>query len=160
MKRVLIPTDFTVESLQLIEYAILNFPQTKLDVVLVYGFRMPETKWGLAHFSATKEINKLNTETFAKAKNAFVREHSDAIQDLRFELFTGYNSSAFQNFIEMLDVKDAIVAKGKFLHFDSVRCFDPTRFIKKNIENVIEIPLETTVEHQKVKFSISSLLNL
>jgi hypothetical protein len=160
MKRVLIPTDFTVESLQLIEYAILNFPKTKLEIVLVYGFKMPDTRWGLTHFSAIREVNKLTTETYAKAKNVFVREHSDAIDDLRFELFTGLNSFAFQNFSEQWGVKDAIVPRGKFLNFNGSQCFDPTRFIKKNIDNVIEIPFETTVERQQVKFSISSLLNL
>ncbi len=160
MKRVLIPTDFTVESLQLIEYAILNFPKTKLDIILVYGLRLPDTRWGLTHFSAIREINKLTTETYAKAKNVFVREHSDTIEDLRFELFTGLNSFAFQNFSEQLGVKDAIVPRGKFLNYNGSKCFDPTRFIKKNMEKVIEIPLETTVEHQEARFSISSLLNL
>lgn len=160
MKRILIPTDFTVESLQLVEYAILNFPKTKLDIILVYGFKMPDMKWGLAHFSARREINKLSTESFTKAKNVLVREHSDAIERLNIELFTGYNSCAFQNFTEPLEVNDAIVPKGKFLHFDHSRCFDPTRFIKKNIQNIIEIPLAVNEERQRPKFSLTSLLNL
>jgi hypothetical protein len=160
MKRVLIPTDFTLESLQLIEYAILNFPKTKLDIILVTGFRLPDTRWGLNNFSAGREINKLTSESYVKAKNVFFREHSDAIQSLGIELFTGHNSFAFKNFSEQLDVKDAVVPQGNFLNFDHPQCFDPTRFIKKNIGNVIEIPLETAVEHKRVKFSLSGLLNL
>ncbi|SDM48549.1 universal stress protein [Kriegella aquimaris] len=159
MKKVLIPTDFTVESLQLIEYAILNFPEAKLDIILVHGFRLPDTRWGLTHYSAMREVNKLNTDVFAKAKNMFVREHSDVIGRLRFELFTGNNSFAFQNFAEQLDVKDAIIPKGKFLNVNNSKCFDPTRFIKKNIDNVIEIPFELTEEYQKGRFSLSALLN-
>ncbi len=160
MKRILIPTDFTVESLQLIEYAILNFPKTKLEIVLVYGFRLPDTRWGLTHFSQLRETNKLVTEEYAKAKNMFVREHGDVIERIRFELFTGSNSFAFQNFVEKLDVKDAIVPKGEFLHFNNSKCFDSTRFIKKNIDNVIEIPFELTEDYHKPKFSLSGLLNL
>ncbi|WP_339712177.1 universal stress protein [uncultured Kriegella sp.] len=160
MKKIIIPTDFTVESLQLIEYAILNFPDTKLDIILVHGFKLPDTRWGLTHFSALREVNKLNTDAFAKAKNMFVREHSDVIVRLRFELFTGSNSFAFRNFAEQLGVKDAIVPKGKFLHVDNSKCFDPTRFVKSNIDNVIEIPFELTEEYQKTKFSLSGLLNL
>ena len=160
MKRVLIPTDFTVESLQLLEYAILNFPRTELDITLVYGFILPDTRWGLIHYSAGSEISKLTSPDYAKAKNAFVREHSDVILDLRIELFTGCNSFAFQNFLEQLDIRDAIIPKGKFLNFDHARCFDPSRFIRKNVENVIEIPLDVTREYPKAKFSLSSLLNL
>jgi hypothetical protein len=57
-------------------------------------------------------------------------------------------------------VDDAIVPKGNFLNYSHSRCFDPSRFIRKNIANVIEIPSETTRELQKSKFSLSSLLNL
>lgn len=160
MKKVLIPTDFTLESLQLIEYAILNFPKTKLNIVLVNGFKLPETRWGLYQFSAGREINRLTTEKYINAKKVFFREHSDAIQSLGIELFTGRNSPAFQNFSEQLEITDAIVPKGDFLNFSHPQCFDPTPFIKKNIQNVIEIPLETAVEHRKVKFSLTSLLNL
>ena len=160
MKKVIIPTDFTVESLQLIEYAILNFPKRKLDITLVYGFKLPDTKWGLVHFSERGEIKKLTTEAYANAKNVFEREHSDAIGRLDIKLFTGCNSMAFQNFIELLDVHDAIVPTGNFLNFNNSKCFDPTRFIRKSIVNVIEIPTDTSRELQKSKFSLSSLLNL
>ncbi|MGB5819661.1 MAG: hypothetical protein WBG90_09265 [Saonia sp.] len=160
MKRVLVPTDFTIASLQLIEYAILNFPKTKLDIILVSGFRMPDTRWGITHFSARREINKLTTESYAKAKRRLFREHSDVIEKVRIELFTGCNSFAFENFLRQLQVNDAIVPKGKFLQFKNSRCFDPTRLIKKSIKNAVEAPLETSKEFEKIKFSISNLLNL
>lgn len=160
MKRVLIPTDFTVESLQLIEYAVLNFPKTPLEVILVSGFKLPDTRWGITHFSEKREINKFTTESFAKAKQTFIREHSDTIGNVHVRLFTGYNSLAFQNFSEQLQAHDAIVPKGKFLHYSNANSFDPTRYIRKNVTNVIEIPLETSRVVQKSKFSISGLLNL
>jgi hypothetical protein len=146
--------------LQLIEYAILNFPKTKLHVILVYGFRLPDSRWGLTHFSAKREINRLTTESYAKAMRTFLREHSGDIDRLQIELFSGCNSFAFQNFSEQLDVKDAVVPKGKFLQFDQPKCFDPIRLIKKNMEHVIEIPLEMDRVPQKTKFSLLSLLNL
>lgn len=160
MKRILIPTDLTVESLQLIEYAILNFPKTKLEIILVYGFKLPETRWGLAQFSARREILKLTNEAYEKAKRVFIREHADAIENMEVELFTGRNSFAFQNFIEQLNVADAIVPKGKFLDFNDSKSFDPTRFIKKNVANVIEIPLDASKELERSKFSLSHLLNI
>jgi hypothetical protein len=55
---------------------------------------------------------------------------------------------------------DAVIPKGPFLNYNKPNCFDPIRFIKKNIENVIEIPLEPKANSREVKFSISSLLNL
>jgi len=160
MRKILIPTDFTVESLQLIEYAFINFPNTKLDIILIAGFKLPDTRWAITHFNEKSQIRKQLSEEFYKAKRLLVREHKEAIKDITFELFSGVNSFAFQNFLEQLHVEDAIVPKDNSMHCLSKKWFDTTNFIKKNVKNVIEVPVELTEEVPQRKYSLVSLFNL
>jgi hypothetical protein len=160
MKKILIPTDFTVESLELVEYAILNYPDTKLDIILVAGFRLPEERWAVTHFSSSEQVRRQLTDQFIAAKRRLLLEHRNNIYNLSFELFTGINSCAFQNFLEQHDVQSAIVPNGEMLHYQSNKWFDVTGFLRKNVDDVVEVPMERPEELPQRKFSFIGLFNL
>jgi hypothetical protein len=160
MKNILIPTDFTIESLQLIEYALLNFPNTKLNIVLIAGLRLPDTRWAIFHFSQSEQIKKQLSDEFNEAKRLIIHEHKEAIGNITFQLFSGVNSFAFQNFLEQLNADDAVIPQGNSLYCPKRKWFDTTRLIKKNVKNVIEVPVELTKEVSQKKYSIISLFNL
>ena len=86
-------------------------------------------------------------------------EHKNNIETISFELFTGVNSLAFQNFLEKIDAEDAIVPEQKVLSCKNSNWFDTTKLIKKNVKNVIEVPIEFSVEATQKKFSLTSLFN-
>jgi len=158
MKKILIPTDFSTESLQLVEFAILNYNEVPLDIVLVHGYRMPEVYWEVLNFSAIREVRHLSTQAFHDAKLELLREHKKEIQSISIELFTGNNSLAFKNFLAQLHVSEALIPSENFLHFPNYRSFDPTYFIRKNMENIREITLEgRSRELQKPRFSVLNL---
>lgn len=159
MKRILIPTDFTLESLQLIEYAILNYPDCKLDILLVYGYRMPTTETEAKRHSSSKVINKLAQEAYLNAKKSILLEYNENLNSINFEIFTGVNSFAFQNFIISREITGAIIPNENFLRVDRNKGFDPSPLIKKNIQNTIRVELnsqETKVKRRK--FSIFNFL--
>lgn len=160
MRKILIPTDFTVQSLQLVEFAFINYPNTKLDIILIAGFKLLDTRWAIFHFSEREQIRKQLSEEFFEAKRLIVREHKEAIDNITIQLFSGVNSFAFQNFLEQLHVDDAIIPKANSLYCPSGKWFDTTMFIKKNVKNVIEVPVELTEEVPQRKYSLISLFNL
>lgn len=160
MRKILIPTDFTVESLELAEYAILNFPDTKLDIIFIVGYSLPDTRWGVTHFSEREQINNQLSDSFKDSQRHFVREHKNNIEAISFELFTGVNLLAFQNFIDRLGIENAIIPKDKSLRFQNNKWFNTTRFIKKTVKNIIEVPVELKEETQQRKYSLISLFNL
>ena len=160
MRNILIPTDFTIASLQLIEYALLNFPNTKLNIVLIAGFRLPDTRWAVFHFSESKQIRMQLSEEFIEAKHLIIREHKEAIENITFQLFSGVNSFAFQNFLEQLHLDYAVIPKGNTLYYPNRKWFDTTRLIKKNVKNIIEVPVELKEEVSQKKYSLISLFNL
>ncbi|MGH1432964.1 MAG: hypothetical protein ACRBG0_00745 [Lewinella sp.] len=160
MKKIFIPTDFTPESLELVEYAVLNHPSTQLNIILLAGFRSPDKRWDLIHLNPKKEIwGQLNSR-FKEFQRRLLLDHKESIVNISFELFTGINSYAFRNFLELHGVEDAVVPAASVLHYRSEKWFDPTSFIKENVKNVIEVPIERTKEVPKRKFSITSLFNL
>ncbi len=159
MKKVLIPTDFSVESLQLVEYAIVNNPNTDLRIVLVAGYKQPDNRWALTHFIKSEVIHKKLSDDYIVAKRSLMREHA-CIKAISFDLFTGKNSIAFQNFLEIIEIEDTIVPKNNFLKCDGSKWFDITKYIKKNAQNVTEVLIETSMETPHQKFSLNNLLNL
>ncbi|MDC6354589.1 MULTISPECIES: universal stress protein [Robiginitalea] len=161
MRNVLIPTDFTPESLQLMEYALLNYPGEPIHVVLVHGFRSPDSKWGLIQFSTRSEVRKLRSEDFENALNRICRTHGKSIGSVQTLLFTGRNTHAFKNAIEPLEITDAVVPENGTLNCRNRRSFDPTRYIRKCVDRVAEVPYETDQkEASKQQFSLQNLLNL
>ena len=160
MKRVLIPTDFTVQSLQLIDYAILNFPNDILDIILISGFELNENLWSMRNYSEQREVNKLCSESYTKAKRIFLREHRDNIERLHIRLFTGHNNVAFQNFVDQNALDTAIIAGEGFLQYQQSRAFDSSTYIKACIKNIIEIPLEQKSSYKNPQLSISTIYNL
>lgn len=160
MKKILIPTDFTVESLQLVEYAILNFPDTKLEIILIAGYKLPETRWDATHFKAKEQFRKQLSNEFMAYERRLILEHQNHIASISFELFTGINSYAFQNFLKQLAVEDAVIPKEAFFHSPNYKWFDTTKYVKKCVNNIVEVSLDVTDEVPQRKFSLVSLFNL
>ncbi len=142
MKNILIPTDFTVESLQLVEYATLNHPESMLNITLVAGFHLPQSFWGIAHYSEREQVNNQLSEEFNAFRRRLVIEHKSTINNITIKLFTGVTAYAFKNFLEQLEVKDAVVPKDGFLYNSSRSWFDTTVFLRKTVSHVVEVAME------------------
>lgn len=161
MKKIIIPTDFTVESLQLIEYAILNYPDEKLDVILAFGYKIPLHEIEIIKFSAISVIHKTTSEKFLRAKKNILIEHSDRLNSINIELFCGLNSVVFQNFLKEHKIQDAIVPQNNYICLKNNKCYDLTPIIRKNVENVIEVELmNRSVEMKRTRFSLLGFLEL
>lgn len=160
MKRVLIPTDFTIKSLQLLDYAILNYPKEQLAIVLVSGYRIKESLWDMRNFSEQREINKLCSEEFTKSKRTFLREHRDVIDRLNIHLFSGHNMFAFKNFLKQNDIKEGIITESQFLSYEQPNTFDPSHLMKSCLDKTIEIPLATDKSYNRSQVSVSTIYNL
>jgi hypothetical protein len=160
VKKIFIPTDFTPESLELVEYAILNHPDTQLDIILLAGFRQPEKRWDNFHLNLGGEIRRQLNSPFKTSKNRLLLEYKNNIARISIELFTGVNSYAFQNFLERHGVEDALIPNREILHYRSKKWFDTTRFLKENVKNVIEVPIERAEKVSQWRFSLASLFNL
>ncbi len=136
MKKILVPTDFSVKSLKLAEYAFKLYYQQIIHLILVHPYRMPLSDSELYDFSPRKIVSELESDEFQRARNELVQRFYVNIGSIQMELFTGLNALAFQNFTESLKVRTAVVPQKGFLDFSHTTTFDLLPLIQKNIPEV------------------------
>lgn len=108
-KTILIPTDFSIESLSLLKVALEEHPQEQLDVLFVYGYQLPTSISELLFHSPGKILEKLETEDFREA-SAILRNKAGArIRSMKKVLFTGYTKSAFNTFLKVHKVDEVVI---------------------------------------------------
>lgn len=141
MKKILIPTDFTTSSLQLIEYAILNYPEEALEIVLVHGYKVSEQRNTLRNFSSSKVVYQMADAFFENEIDNFLVEHKDSIAGIRYELYTGSTVADFKKFLEQQQIAAAILPNSCFLSLPSSKSFSMHSLIKQYVGHICEINL-------------------
>ena len=139
MNRILIPTDFTEESLQLIEFAMLNFTSDKLDIVLIHGYRPPDLN--MRYYSPNRILSKLCSTKFAKGVRNISNDHRDRINRIQIQVYTGVNSIAFSDFLQSHRINAAVLPNVPFVFPRGGRSFDLTKLISRHLSNIVEVPL-------------------
>lgn len=130
-KTIVIPTDFTVQSLNVLK-AVLTKNQAKeqYDVILLHGFSLNDSIRDLLFFSKPQQIAALMSTEFEEAYEVIRNKFDSQINSLKIDLFTGYNSSAFNIYMSANEVDEIFTSerKQKPAHKNS---FDLSRFIAK-----------------------------
>lgn len=159
MKTILIPTDLSKESLDLIKNAILNFPNQKIKIIMAYGLKTHISDFEPMNFLSSRYLTSELSNDFVNKKNRLQLEHSNQIAKIQIEVFTGTNSYAFKNFLMANEVTDAIIPKSKLRNFSSKNHFDLSDLINKQVTNVIAVnhPVNNT-SNDNFKFKVSSIL--
>ena len=151
MRKILIPTDLSVRSLELIHAVPFFYPNEMVEVVLVYPYGIP--LWGskLYWFSKSKVIDDLTKEKFHRKKSAVLKKYFRHIHNIEIQLLIGKNSYAFQKFREYHQINDAILPQEKLKGFDKNYSFDVTGFIEKNIKTIYRVTLNKHREPNDAK---------
>jgi hypothetical protein len=148
-KTVLIPTDFSIESLNLVKYAAQAAVSEPVNVLLVHGVRQSDSIMDLLFFSRNKTILKLQNADFDEACKVLRNKYDSRINSFRIEIFSGFTQSAFQKFLEAHRVNEILIPKSYILKLTSDRSFDLLPFIKTSPCEVTEVawrPFENAPE--------------
>jgi len=157
MRNLLIPTDLTCESLQLIEYAILNVPNEKLNIHLVHGYKLPEFRWSLLQFSKKHQAARLMKKDFKKTIENLKKEHASKINDIEVHVLYGNSLEEFRSFIDQLNIKTAVIGKSVESQKSSNRSFSTIKYILKTVNDVIEVPFTQTETSFHPYFSFANV---
>lgn len=158
MKNILVPTDFTVDSLVLLKKAIENEDE-KLNLILAYGKPLPSSISELVFFSRSKILDSLESPSFKEAKGILENRYFSRVNSLRTDIFFGKNQNAFDNFLKGNKIDKAYIPNDpKSLHPRLKKGFDLTPFLKKADLELIEITYSNrtpvTVEETLAKLLI------
>jgi hypothetical protein len=139
-KTVLIPTDFSIESLTVLKnYLIEAESYVSYDIILLHGTHLNDSISDLLFFSKGKILNELTNEAFEEACKILKNKFASKINSLRKDLFTGYNQSAFNSYVEANRVEVACVPANYEWKWSNKKSFNLMPYITKSEVSVEEI---------------------
>jgi len=157
MKKILIPTDFTVDSLVLLKNALNTCKGQKLDVVLAYGAHLDSAICDLLFYSKKNHIQKLTNKEFNEGKAILTNRYKDQINSLSIELFIGTTQSAFMSFVEGLNISQIYAThNNQDLQINQKTGFCLYKYFKKSDLDFVKLDYKTS--HSKTTQGVLSKL--
>ncbi len=148
-KTILIPTDFSIESLNLVKYAAESATSERINILLTHGLRLSDSILDLLFFSRNQTISKLTNDDFNAACKILLNKYQTQVDSLSIDFFSGFTRSAFQNFLEAHKVHEILIPKSYVLNNTTTKSFDLLPFIKSSSYQVNEVqwqPIENVPE--------------
>ncbi len=129
-KKLLIPIDFKVESLNTLKYALKGIDE-EVEVVLMYSEYLSDSISELLLYSPDEQRNSLKSGDFREALCILKNRYESMLVKVDIELFHGYNTNALKNFIEGHNIDSMYIPKNYKLQ-PPKNGFDPIPLIVKS----------------------------
>jgi len=141
MRTILIPTDFTVDSLIAVKKTLHINNDDQIKIVLFHCISISDSITDLLTFSRGRLIRELSTQPFNDACEIMRNKFSN-LYSIHVEVFTGDTNAAFNNFVEGCDA-DIICLMDKYGYkMPSKFSRDPLPFVQKSEIPALKIELE------------------
>jgi hypothetical protein len=131
VKKILIPIDFRIESLNTLKYSLEERKQEKSSVILIYSEYSSDSITELLFYNPVKIVEALVSANFNDAINIIKNTYETSIHSFKIELFHGLNVNAFLNFYEAHGIDLVYLPKDYYLK-PHKNGFDPIPLIKKS----------------------------
>ena len=138
-RTILIPTDFSPGSLDLVKQTIDSSNDDTLHFVLTHCLFLPDEPFELLYFSKTEWIRSLKSAEFNRACRAIRERYPVEKMQITTELFTGLNQAAFNHFIDANQIDEAVIPKQYKPALNLKSSFNPLPFIRKSRLKITEI---------------------
>lgn len=119
MKHVLIPTDFSIKSLKLVNAAVARFPEEELNITLVHALEPDHSISGLLLLSKRLSVHQLCTQEFMEACEVLRNKYASAVLHIRMEFYYGTTRAYLKNFLEARKVDAILLPEGNMLKMPS-----------------------------------------
>ncbi len=138
-KTILLPTDFSIESLNVLKSVIQDQPDNEeLNIILLHGMHLTDSITELMFFSKPKALAPLISSDFREACDVIRNKYYSKVRSIREELFTGYNQRAFDIMMGSLRVDEIYLPDGFRFTAPGKRSFDTIPFLRK-----CKVPVKT-----------------
>jgi hypothetical protein len=127
---ILIPTDFTIESLNLFKKAAQLVESESVNIVFLHCIYLSDSITELLFFSKKELIKSLVNPDFQDGCKIICNKYASRINSTRIEIFCGASQNAFNHFLEGNLIDEIIVPENYSLRLVHKRSFDPMPFIQ------------------------------
>jgi len=139
VKKIVIPTDFSVKSLNLVVDVIKKYPSSLLDIVLVHGYETSNSISDLLFFSKGKVLEKLQTSEFKKSCKLIQNTYQSRINSFKIDLITGDCRRYFNNYIEINAVDEVVLPVGNKMKLKGSQSFHLNHLISHSKCSVLSL---------------------
>lgn len=158
-RTILIPTDFTIESLSLFKAAAQSVEIGKINVIFFHCAHLSDSIFDLLFFSSRKQRESLVNEDFEDGCKIIRHKYASRINSVRTEIFSGRTQNAFENFLDANDIDEIVIPKDYKFQLTSNRSFDPMPFILKSKLPTTEVTWEREL-HVPEKNQLAELFRI
>ncbi len=137
MNTILIPTDFSVNSLRLVNQALENRKEEQTDVLLLYAHQLTDSITDLLFFSKTRTLRALSNPDFDEACSILKNKFEGTLNSIRTDLFMGFTQQAFNRYLESNKVSAIYLPENKSIKMDRLIL----KFAKRSKVDLIYIEL-------------------
>lgn len=140
-KTILIPTDFSVDSLNLVKLALQRNQNSdeRLRIILVYGQWASSSITELLFYSKSKALEQLESAEFKSCCKLLMEKYEGIIEQMSIDIFSGTNQNAFQNYLEGNKVSEAYFSTTYNFKLKNKSSFSLLPFFTKSKIKLVEM---------------------
>lgn len=131
--KILIPTDFTIASLNLVKEAVEHSNSNRLDIILIYGVHLSSSISDMLFFSKGKAISALQSPEFISACSLIKNKYQSKICSIYPDLLIANNTGYIKQYLEHEKIDLVYIPTYYKLMVNNRKHFDPTPFLTKAI---------------------------
>ena len=147
LKKILIPIDFKIESLNTLKYCLEERKLEKSSVILMYSAYSGDSITEILFYNPGKIVEALVSANFNDAINIIKNTYESSFDSFKIELFHGLNTKAFLNFYDAHGI-DLVYLPKDYCLKPYKNGFDPIPLIKKSKLEYREVAW--SIEHDLV----------
>ena len=147
MKHILIPTDFSIDSLNTVHAAIANYGEEKLKITLFHLLTMSSDISELMFPSMRNKHHQMISDDFHEACEILQNRYHSKVHSLRIKFGFGDTVSYLRNFIEGAKVDLIVVGQGVPLSLPSSRSVKMMPILERTGFPIEIIPSKNIAQH-------------
>lgn len=159
-KRILIPTDFSISSLNILkEFLQKDNGANQYDVILCCGYYLSESITDLLFFSRHKILRSLNTDAFMDAISIIRNKYANSLNSVNVDLFTGALQSVFDDYLEGNKIDTIVFSPDSRFNKTVKRSFDLSGFVQKAKVSKVLVPCKERESRTVAKDDLTVIFN-
>ncbi|WP_341225144.1 hypothetical protein [uncultured Arcticibacterium sp.] len=150
-RKIVIPNDFSVRPMLLLEKIMESNPNVNFDILMLHGIYPPEGLGNLLFFSKMEVFKNLENESYVKEYCAFMNKFKSRITAMHSDLITSTSSFSLNLFLKSNNIEEVYVPDGLHFKFSGRDSFNLIPLLKKS-----NIPVRTLLFQVEKDTELSS----
>lgn len=131
-RKILLPTDFSIDSLITLKAYFQNDQSTNdYEVILLHGYMPSDSITEMLLFSKSKLLNDLKLEPFLDATEILKNKFDTKIKSIKIDVFSGLTQASFDNYLVGQRIEEIIMSDQYNFRPVSRRSFNLNKFVSR-----------------------------